>query len=125
MLPSERLEWVEGWGMAVGGAGFVYRPRDAGGVAEAIEAASAAGVPIVAARAGGIPEAVRDGVNGLLVDYFDTDALAVQMAEVIDHPADFAHLGEAARQTILAGYERSDCLARHHTLIESVAYGLA
>ena len=52
MLPNERLEWVEGWGMAVGGAGFVYRPRDAAGVAEAIEAASEAGVPIALRGAG-------------------------------------------------------------------------
>ncbi len=37
--------------------------------------ASAAGVPIVAARAGGIPEAVHDGVNGLLVPPDDSAAL--------------------------------------------------
>ena len=49
---NDRLEWVEGWGMAVGGAGFVYRPHDAGGVAEAIEAASDAGVPIALRGAG-------------------------------------------------------------------------
>jgi len=52
MLTNDRLEWVEGWGMAVGGAGFVYRPQDAGGVAEAIEAASDAGVPIALRGAG-------------------------------------------------------------------------
>jgi len=52
MLTNDRLEWVEGWGMAVGGAGFVYRPHDAGGVAEALEAASDAGVPIALRGAG-------------------------------------------------------------------------
>jgi len=52
MLTNDRLEWVEGWGMAVGGAGFVFRPRDAGGVAEAIEAAKDAGLPIAIRGAG-------------------------------------------------------------------------
>ena len=46
MLPADRLEWVEGWGMATGGAGYVFRPRDAGGVAEALETARSAGVPV-------------------------------------------------------------------------------
>ena len=32
----ERLEWVEGWGMAVGGAGYVFRPSESGGVAETV-----------------------------------------------------------------------------------------
>jgi len=52
MLTNDRLEWVEGWGMAVGAAGYVYRPYDAGGVAEAIEAANDAQVPIALRGAG-------------------------------------------------------------------------
>ena len=52
MLTNDRLEWVEGWGMATGGAGFVYRPYDAGGVAEALEAASDAGASIALRGAG-------------------------------------------------------------------------
>ncbi len=46
MLPGDRLEWVAGWGMATGGAGYVFRPREAGGVAEALETARSAGVPL-------------------------------------------------------------------------------
>ena len=42
----ERLEWVEGWGMAVGGAGYVFRPTEPGGVAEALATARANGLPI-------------------------------------------------------------------------------
>ena len=52
MLPADRLEWVEGWGMATGGAGYVFRPSDAGGVAEALEAAETAGVPLALRGAG-------------------------------------------------------------------------
>ena len=52
MLPSERLRWLEGWGTAVGAAGYVYNPRTAEGVAEAFEAARKAGVPVVLRGAG-------------------------------------------------------------------------
>ena len=52
MTLKDRLEWVEGWGMAVGGAGYVFRPTDAGGVAEAIETARDSGIPITLRGAG-------------------------------------------------------------------------
>ena len=47
MLRTDRLDWVEGWGMAVGAAGYVYRPQDAEGVAEALDAARKSGSPVV------------------------------------------------------------------------------
>ena len=46
VLPNERLEWVEGWGMAVGGAGYVFRPQEPAGVAEALELAQSENVPV-------------------------------------------------------------------------------
>lgn len=49
---GRRLEWVEGWGMAAGAAGYVFRPRDASGVAEALEAARAEGLPVALRGAG-------------------------------------------------------------------------
>jgi FAD/FMN-containing dehydrogenase len=52
MEVQDRLEWVEGWGMAVGGAGYVFRPTNPGGVAEALEAAHAEGIPIALRGAG-------------------------------------------------------------------------
>jgi decaprenylphospho-beta-D-ribofuranose 2-oxidase len=48
----DRLEWVEGWGMAVGGAGYVFRPSEHSGVAEAFGAARDQGLPIALRGAG-------------------------------------------------------------------------
>ena len=45
--------------------------------------AASAGVPIVASRAGGIPEAVRDGENGLLVPPGDSAALGAALAALL------------------------------------------
>jgi len=52
MMVQDRLEWVEGWGMAVGGAGYVFRPTDPGGVAEALDVARTKGIPIALRGAG-------------------------------------------------------------------------
>ncbi len=49
---ASRLEWVEGWGMAVGAAGYVFRPRDATGVAEALDLARSEGMPVALRGAG-------------------------------------------------------------------------
>jgi len=42
------------------------------------------GVPVVATAVGGVPDAVRDGVTGLLVPPGDPDALAAAIARVLD-----------------------------------------
>jgi glycosyltransferase involved in cell wall biosynthesis len=64
---------VAGWFAA---ADVFVMPSVEEGLGSSVLDAMAAGVPIVATTAGGIPEAVRDGVDGLLVPPGDAAALA-------------------------------------------------
>jgi glycosyltransferase involved in cell wall biosynthesis len=61
----------------------------------AIEAL-AAGVPVVAANHGGLPEIVRDGVTGLLVPPRDANALAGALRTLADDSALRSRMSEAA-----------------------------
>lgn len=61
----------------------------------ALESA-AAGLPVVAAAHGGLPEIVRDGETGRLVPPGDATALAGALRELADDPAAARRLGEAA-----------------------------
>lgn len=47
MLPREHLERVEGWGKAVGAAGYVFRPATLDGLLETVELGRSSQVPIV------------------------------------------------------------------------------
>jgi glycosyltransferase involved in cell wall biosynthesis len=60
---------------------------------------------VVASHTAPVREAVEHGRTGLLVDYFEPDALARQVVEVLERPADFAHLGPAARQSVIESHD--------------------
>jgi glycosyltransferase involved in cell wall biosynthesis len=62
--------------------------------------ASAAGVPVVAARAGGIPEAIEDGLTGLLVPPGDSGALAEAVSELLSDPGRARAMGDAGQERV-------------------------
>ncbi len=70
----------------------------------AVEAA-ASGVPVVATRVGGVPEAVEDGVTGLLVAPRDAAALAQALLALLDDPARARRMGEAGRRLAQTRFE--------------------
>lgn len=55
------------------------------------------GVPVIAARAGGIPGVVDDGANGLLVPFADVDGLANAAERLITDVMFATRIGEAGR----------------------------
>jgi len=60
----------------------------------------AAGMPTVATRVGGTPEALTDGESGLLVPPGDMTALAAGVRRLLDDPAAAMAYGRAARRVI-------------------------
>lgn len=79
-------------------------PSHAEGLPMSLLEAMAAGRAVVASAVGGIPEALRDGENGLLVPPRDAQALADALARVLADDALRDRLGHAARATIRQRY---------------------
>ncbi len=74
--------------------------------------AMACGCLVVGSDTEPVKEVIRDGANGLLVPFHDSEALADRIAEALVSPALMRPLRRAARDTVIAGYERERCVAR-------------
>src|SRR5688572_28086555 len=69
-----------------------------------IAEASACGIPVVAGRSGGIPEAVRDGETGFLVDAERAEAVAEAVSRLLDEPELRGRFGAAGRRAVETYY---------------------
>ena len=75
--------------------------------------AMSAGCVLVGSRTAPVEEVLEDGVNGLLVDFFDPEAIAQQVAAVLGDPEGHRPLREQARRTVLERFDLATvCLPR-------------
>jgi glycosyltransferase involved in cell wall biosynthesis len=58
----------------------------------------ACGLPVVATRASGLDQLVKDGCNGYLVDINDPSALAERLADLINNPHERRRMGKESRK---------------------------
>ncbi len=83
--------------------------------------AMCAGLPVVATAVGGIPEAIDNGANGLLVPREDPGALAGALGTLIGDASLRLRLGAAARATYEARFRLEQMAAKTAALYEAVA----
>jgi len=86
--------------------------------------ALAARTPVVATRVGGVPDVVREGEDGFLVETGDTEALADRLARLAADPELRERMGARARERVLPRYEVSrlvDDVDRLYRTLLSVA----
>jgi glycosyltransferase involved in cell wall biosynthesis len=97
----------------VGAFDLFVHPALAEGLGVATLKAQAAGVPVVAFRTGGLPEAVQDGVSGILVEAGNTAALTAAIATLIDDGERRARYGAAGRARMREKFSVETMAERH------------
>lgn len=91
---------------------FVVASREEGLPLAMLEA-MALGRPVVATTAGGIPEVIAHGENGILVPIDDPSALASAVTDLLGSPEEAARLGEAGRRTVEERFSSRETARRY------------
>ncbi len=81
------------------------------GVPNSMLEAMATGLPVVATRHGGIPEAIEDGRNGLLVAEEDWVGLAERILRLFRDSGEYRRLAEGARNSVGADFSQQTQIA--------------
>jgi glycosyltransferase involved in cell wall biosynthesis len=79
-----------------------------------------AGLPVVAARTGGLPELVADQENGFLFDPRSSEQLATHILTLHSDPALRHRMGEGSRDRATRQFDLQVCVAQWVDLLMSV-----
>jgi glycosyltransferase involved in cell wall biosynthesis len=83
--------------------------------------AMASGCYVIGSDTAPVRDAIEDGVNGKLLDFFDVEALSGALIEACRTPHAFGDLRAAARATAVAKFDRAKGRAAWMALIREVA----
>lgn len=86
--------------------------------------AMACAAPVIGSRTAPVEEVIQHRSNGLLVDFFDQDALVEAVSKCLNDPSFARRLGLNARSTVKSKYELNYCLNKQLSLIDAVAEGI-
>jgi glycosyltransferase involved in cell wall biosynthesis len=94
---------------------------DAEGLPNVVVEAAASGMPVVATRHSGIPEAVEDGKTGFLVREGDAEALGARIGEMLGSANLRREMGFAARALAAERFDRVRLTVRLEAIYDEVA----
>lgn len=110
MLGLEKLVHLEGFQTQeqvhahLSEADIYFHPSETEAISVAILEAAMMGKAIIASNIGGIPEAIEDGVSGILTPAYDVSAMADAIKSLIYHPNLMLSLGKEAREKALKNF---------------------
>lgn len=87
------------------------------GLPLALLEAAAAGLPLVAGNVGGIPDAVRPGQTGILVDGSSIVETATALAQLLDDPSLAVRLGARGRKMVVEEFTWDKVFERYRAAI--------
>jgi len=102
---------------------LVVHPALMEGLGVSLLQAAASGVPIVGARAGGIPEVVHDGVNGLLVEPGSTEELYKAVYRLLEDTELARRYGHAGRELVAQHFSVQTMVNKYLQLYQDVVHG--
>jgi glycosyltransferase involved in cell wall biosynthesis len=100
---------------------FAVLPSKFEGMGRVVLEAMACGKPVIASRVGGIPDLVKDRINGILVPPDDPAALEAAMAELVFNADLRKALSEGASRSVLREHSAPAMVEQIHAFYDAVA----
>ncbi len=107
----------------VGGSDLFLLPSEAESFGMAALEAMASEVPVIASRAGGLPEVVEDGVSGYLLPAGDVDAMAARAIEILSDEDLARRMGAAGRARAIEKFDVKNIVPQYREVYERVIAG--
>lgn len=104
----------------LGGCDLFLLPSETESFGMAALEAMTSEVPVIATRAGGLPEVVIDGETGYLVPVGDTDGMAARAIEILSDDPLQRRMGKRARQLALDLFDEQKIVPLYRELYERV-----
>ena len=82
--------------------------------------AMSSGLPVIATNVGGVPEIVRDGVNGYLVPIKHPEDIAARILDISSDRAKSMEMGMRAREIVLENYSADAVVNRYINVYEKL-----
>ena len=107
----------------VGGSDLFLLPSEAESFGMAALEAMASEVPVIATRAGGLPEVIDDGVSGYLLPVGDVDSMAGRAIEILSDEGLALRLGQAGRAIAIDKFAEAKVVPQYREAYERVIAG--
>jgi L-malate glycosyltransferase len=101
-------------------ADVLLLPSDLESFGLAVLEGMACGVPAVCSRVGGLPEVLRDGVEGYLVPPREVKTMAARALEILTDPDRRERMGRAARERALTEFCSDKIIPRYEKLYQDL-----
>ena len=107
----------------VGASDLFLLPSESESFGMAALEALASEVPVIATRAGGLPEVIDDGVDGYLLPVGDIDGMADRAIEILSNHQVQQAMGRRAREIAIERFDVSKIVPKYRELYERVIEG--
>lgn len=107
----------------IGGSDLLLLPSEAESFGLAALEAMASEVPVIATRAGGLPEVVQDGVCGFLLPVGDVDGMVAAAIEILSNEELARKMGASGRAIAVEKFDVKKVVPRYREAYERVIAG--
>ena len=107
----------------VGGSDLFLLPSESESFGMAALEALASEVPVIATRAGGLPEVIDDGETGYLLPVGDVEGMATRAIEILSSEKLQREMGRRAREVAIERFDVARVMPQYRRLYERVIAG--